>query len=86
MAASQARWRVGVVVSAQSRHLCPLCGALIVHAHFKRHLMKHDREGIYAKSTIDRAWLAFLDETGWPSNLTPAGALLRSPSRSAQHG
>lgn len=47
-------------MKATRNHLCPLCGTRLSPSHFKRHLEKHDREGIYEKATIDCAWLQFV--------------------------
>lgn len=48
-------------VIEKRRHLCPLCDRFISRPHFKRHLWKHDREGV-TRAESDRAWLAFLGE------------------------
>lgn len=61
-----------------SRHRCPLCDAQITPPHFKRHLMKHDREarghtnGIQRMREINCAWLDFLAARGEISGVEAA--------------
>jgi hypothetical protein len=61
--------------------LSGLCARGVSFSHMKRHLAAHDRHGA-SRAATDEEWLAFLDATGWPTNLTPAGALLRRRSNS----